>query len=49
MTLSIWAVAVHAAFVVLESVAACFVARSFFDNVIGLRRIVSAHRRLSGP
>jgi two-component system chemotaxis sensor kinase CheA len=37
---SIWAVAVHAAFVVLESVAACFVARSFFDNVIGLEKIV---------
>ena len=26
--------------VVLESIAACFVARSFFDNVIGLERIV---------
>lgn len=37
---SIWAVGVHAAFVVLESVAACFVARSFFDNVIGLEKIV---------
>jgi signal transduction histidine kinase len=37
---SVWAVAVHAAFVVLESVAACFVARSFFDNVIGLEKIV---------
>jgi two-component system, chemotaxis family, sensor kinase CheA len=36
-------VAVHALFVVLESVAACFVARSFFDDVIGLERIV--HRR----
>ncbi|HVV53239.1 MAG TPA: Hpt domain-containing protein, partial [Polyangia bacterium] len=35
-----WAVAVHATFVVLESVAACFVARSFFDNVIGLEKIV---------
>jgi two-component system chemotaxis sensor kinase CheA len=33
-------VAVHALFVVLESVAACFVARSFFDDVIGLERIV---------
>ncbi len=40
---SIWTVAVHALFVVLESVAACFVARSFFDNVIGLERLV-AHR-----
>ncbi len=37
---SLWAVGVHAAFVVLESVAACFVARSFFDNVIGLEKIV---------
>jgi two-component system chemotaxis sensor kinase CheA len=39
---SIWTVAVHALFVVLESAAACFVARSFFDNVIGLDRIVTA-------
>ncbi len=38
---SVWTVAVHALFVVLESVAACFVARSFFDNVIGLERIVT--------
>jgi two-component system chemotaxis sensor kinase CheA len=37
-----WVVAVHAAFVVLESVAACVIARSFFDNVIGLDRIVQA-------
>jgi HPt (histidine-containing phosphotransfer) domain-containing protein/two-component sensor histidine kinase len=35
-----WVVAIHAAFVVLESVAACFIARSFFDNVIGLEKIV---------
>jgi two-component system, chemotaxis family, sensor kinase CheA len=35
-----WVVAVHAAFVVLESVAACFISRSFFDNVIGLEKIV---------
>src|SRR5579859_5365641 len=27
-----WVVAVHAAFVVLESVATCFISRSFFDN-----------------
>ncbi|MEO7112016.1 MAG: hypothetical protein ABI183_16350, partial [Polyangiaceae bacterium] len=27
---SVWVVAVHAAFVVLESVAACFISRSFF-------------------
>jgi HPt (histidine-containing phosphotransfer) domain-containing protein len=37
-----WVVAVHASFVVLESVAACFIARSFFDNVIGLEKIVQA-------
>lgn len=37
----LWVVAVHAAFVVLESVAASFIARSFFDNVIGLERIVA--------
>lgn len=36
-----WVVAVHAAFVILESVAACFIARSFFDNVIGLEKIVA--------
>jgi signal transduction histidine kinase len=38
-------VLVHALFVVLESVAACFVARSFFDNVIGLERIVADRTR----
>ena len=37
-----WVVGVHAAFVVLDSVAACFISRSFFDNVIGLERIVQA-------
>ena len=36
----IWVVAVHAAFVVLESAAAIFIARSFFDNVIGLEKII---------
>ncbi|HVS18250.1 MAG TPA: ATP-binding protein [Planctomycetota bacterium] len=35
-----WVVAVHAAFVVLESVATIYIARSFFDNVIGLEKIV---------
>ncbi len=35
-----FSVVVHAIFVVLESVAACFVARSFFNNVIGLERVV---------
>ncbi len=38
----LWVVAVHSGFVVLESVAACFIARSFFDNVIGLEKIVVA-------
>lgn len=38
----IWVVGVHAAFVILESVAACFIARSFFDNVIGLELKVAA-------
>ncbi|MCG5053030.1 MAG: Hpt domain-containing protein [Myxococcales bacterium] len=40
-----WVVAVHAAFVVLESVGTCFIARTFFDNVIGLEKIV--HQRTS--
>lgn len=39
---SVTVVAVHGAFVVLESVATCFIARSFFDNVIGLEKIVQA-------
>ncbi|HEX5656690.1 MAG TPA: ATP-binding protein [Polyangiales bacterium] len=38
----LWVVAVHAGFVVLESVATCFIARVFFDNVIGLEKIVEA-------
>jgi len=37
----VWVVGVHALFVVVESVAACFVARSFFDNVIGLEKKVA--------
>ena len=36
-----WVVGVHAIFVVVESVAAVFIARSFFDNVIGLEKIVA--------
>jgi two-component system, chemotaxis family, sensor kinase CheA len=36
----VWVVLVHATFVVLESVASVFLARSFFDNVIGLDKIV---------
>ncbi len=35
-----WVVAVHAAFVVLESIATVYIARSFFDNVIGLEKVV---------
>jgi signal transduction histidine kinase len=38
-------VAVHAAFVVVESVVACGIARSFFDNVIGLEKLVQARTR----
>ena len=37
-----WVVGIHTGFVVLEAVAACFIARSFFDNVIGLSEIVDA-------
>lgn len=37
---SFWVVGVHAAFVVVESVAASFIARNFFDNVIGLEKII---------
>ena len=33
-----WVVGVHALFVVLESVAACFIARTFFDNINGLEK-----------
>lgn len=38
-------VAVHAGFILLESIAACFISRSFFDNVIGLERIVGERTR----
>ncbi len=38
----LWVVGVHAAFVVVESAAACYIARSFFDNVVGLEKIVAA-------
>src|SRR5882672_8325705 len=37
-----WVVLVHAAFVVLETIAACYISREFFDNVIGLEKIVQA-------
>ena len=36
----VWVVLVHALFLVLESVAVVFMARNFFDNVIGLEKIV---------
>lgn len=39
---SVWTVVVHALFVVLESVAAVFVARSFFDSTIRLEQTVIA-------
>jgi two-component system chemotaxis sensor kinase CheA len=37
-----WVVLVHAAFVVLEAIAACYISREFFDNVIGLEKIIDA-------
>ena len=37
---SLWALAVHGGFIALESLAAVFVARTFFDHVIGLERAV---------
>jgi two-component system chemotaxis sensor kinase CheA len=40
-----WVVAVHAIFVILEAIATCVIARSFFDNVIGLERIVQERTR----
>lgn len=36
-----WTVVLHALFVVIESVATVFIARSFFDNVVGLEKIVA--------
>lgn len=42
---SYWVVAVHAGFVVLETVAACFISRRFFDDVIGLEKIVQARTK----
>jgi len=38
---SFWVVVVHAIFVVVEAIAAAFIARNFFDNVIGLEKIVN--------
>lgn len=34
----LWVVAVHAVFVVLEAIAACFIAREFFDKVVELEQ-----------
>jgi two-component system, chemotaxis family, sensor kinase CheA len=42
---SVWTVVVHTLFVVLESVAACFVARSFFNNVFRLEKAVAKRTR----
>ena len=39
---AIWVVLIHAAFVVCEAIAASFIARNFFDNVIGLEKIITA-------
>ncbi|MEZ5977588.1 MAG: ATP-binding protein [Planctomycetota bacterium] len=36
----LWVVLVHALFVGIESVAVCFVARTYFDSVVGLERLV---------
>jgi two-component system chemotaxis sensor kinase CheA len=40
-----WVVGVHATFVILEAIATCVIARSFFDNVIGQERIVQERTR----
>lgn len=37
---SIWVVAVHALFVIIEAVGVIFMARSFFDNVVGMEKKV---------
>jgi hypothetical protein len=42
---SVWVVAVHAAFVVLETVAVAAIARSFYDNVIHLETIVDTRTK----
>ena len=38
----IWVVAIHALFVVIEAIAACYTARTFFDNVLGLEKIIAS-------
>ncbi|WP_224246133.1 ATP-binding protein [Hyalangium gracile] len=42
---SLWAVAVHAVFILLATVAASFAARGFFLNVVGLEKIVKRRTR----
>jgi two-component system, chemotaxis family, sensor kinase CheA len=42
---SVWVVGVHAVFVILETVAVAAIARSFYDNVIRLERVVDARTR----
>ena len=42
----LWVVGVHAMFVVLEAVAACFIARGFFDNVVELEQHVQERTHL---
>lgn len=37
-----WVVGIHATFVVVEAIAASYIARNFYDNVIGLEKIVQA-------
>lgn len=43
---SIWVVVVHALFVILETLAAIFIARSFFDNVIGLEKLIAERTKV---
>ena len=42
---SLWTIAVHTLFIGVEAVGASFVARAFFDNVIGLEHIVEVRTR----
>lgn len=42
---TIWTVVVHAVFVFFEAIAASFIARRFFDDVIGLDGIIRARTR----
>lgn len=41
LTAPLETVIVHAVFVVVDAVGACFIARTFFDNVISLEKIIS--------